>query len=150
MCWRLFFICLFFAPAGQARRDIPHSVPYSAVVYFWFGFLQMFNPASTSIFFGILGMKVYFLYVPLIFVGYSLLESQEDLHRFFSFTCVLILVVAGLGLAQSIIGPTFLNPSTLQADIRELSTLTGYPPSPERSLIVPPRYSSAAVALLIS
>ena len=68
-------------------------------------------------------MKVYFLYVPLIFVGYALLESEEELRRFFSFICILILIVAGLGLAQSIIGPTFLNPSTLQEDIRELSTL---------------------------
>ena len=38
-------------------------------------------------------------------------ESEEDLRRFFSFVCVLILIVATLGLAQSIIGPTFLNPA---------------------------------------
>jgi hypothetical protein len=91
------------------------------LVFFWFVFLQVFNPASTSIFYGILGMKVYFLYVPLIYVGYALIQSEEDLQRFFSFTCVLIIIVAGLGLAQSIIGPTFLNPGNMQEDIRELS-----------------------------
>jgi hypothetical protein len=32
------------------------------------------------------------------------------------------LIVASLGIAQSIVGPTFLNPSHLQEDIRELST----------------------------
>jgi hypothetical protein len=42
---------------------------------------------------------------------------------FFSFVCVLILIVAGLALTQSIIGPTFLNPKVMQEDIRELSSL---------------------------
>ena len=103
------------------RFRVPFRI--ALLVFFWFGLLQMFNPGSPSIFYGILGMKVNFLYVPLIYVGYALLESEEDLHRLFCFACVLILVVAGLGLAQSIIGPTFLNPPHLQEDIREMSTL---------------------------
>ena len=108
-----------------AKRIEKFRIPFriALLVFIWFGFLQMFNPASPSIFYGILGMKVYFLYVPLVFVGYAFMESEEELRRFFAFTCILILIVAGLGLAQSIIGPTFLNPSTLQEDIRDLSTL---------------------------
>ena len=114
-----------FFRARLAKRAEKFRIPFriALLVFIWLGFLQMFNPASPSIFYGILGMKVYFLYVPLVFVGYALLESEEELRRFFSFTCILILIVAGLGLTQSIIGPTFLNPSTLQEDIRELSTL---------------------------
>lgn len=102
------------------RFRVPFRVPL--LLFVWFGVIQMFNPASTSIFYGLLGIKVDFLYIPLIYVGYALLKSEEDLHRFFSFTCVLFLIVSGLGLAQSITGPTFLNPSRLQEDIRELST----------------------------
>src|SRR5258708_28265665 len=68
-------------------------------------------------------MKVYFLYIPLMFVGYSLIESDLDLHRFFSFNTALILIVNLLGIAQSIIGPKFLNPAVLQEDIRELGNL---------------------------
>jgi hypothetical protein len=101
------------------RFRIPFRIPL--LLFFWLGLLQAFNPASTSIYYGILGMKVYFLYVPLIFVGYAFSESDEDLRRFLSFTCVLILIVASLGIAQSIIGPAFLNPSRMQEDIRELS-----------------------------
>lgn len=111
----------------RARRNrqvemfrIPFRVPL--LLFVWFGVIQMFNPASTSIFYGVLGIKVNFLYLPLVYVGYALIESEEDLHSFFSFVCVLILIVAGLGLTQSIIGPTFLNPSHLQEEIRELST----------------------------
>ena len=98
------------------------------MLYIWFGLLQVFNPASTSLFYGILGMKVDFLYVPLFYVGYALIDSEEELRRFFSFTCVLILIVAGLGLAQSIIGPTFLNPTNMQEDIRYLGTLSRVDP----------------------
>jgi len=92
------------------------------MLFIWFGFLQMFNPGSTSIFYGVLGMKVDFLYVPLFYVGYALIDSDEDIYSFFSFSCVLILIVAGVGLGQSILGPTFLNPADLQEDIRALST----------------------------
>ena len=102
------------------KFQIPFRVPL--MIFFWFCLLQMFNPASTSIFYGILGMKVDFLYVPLIYVGYAFAESEEDLQRFLSFVCVLFLIVAGLGLAQSVVGPTFLNPGNLQEDIRGLST----------------------------
>jgi hypothetical protein len=52
-----------------------------------------------------------------------MIESERDLYRFMSYNCVLIIAVAGLGIAQSILGPTFLNPSHLQESIRELSTL---------------------------
>jgi hypothetical protein len=102
------------------RLRIPFRLPL--LLFIWFGVIQMFNPASTSIFYGILGVKVDFLYIPLILVGYSFVRSDQDLRRFLSFSCVLVMIVAGLGLVQSIIGPTFLNPSHLQEDIRELST----------------------------
>ncbi len=114
----------FFA----ARRDrlvkkfkLPFLIPL--LIFVWFGVIQMFNPGSTSIFYGILGMKVYFLYIPLIFVGYSLIESDLDLRKFFSFNMVLFLIVAALGIAQAILGPKFLNPTIIQEDIRDLSTL---------------------------
>jgi len=99
----------------------PFLVPL--LVFFWFGFLQMFNPASTSFLFGLLGMKLYFLYIPMIYIGYSLIESEQDLQKFFSYNCLLFLIIAGLGIAQAILGHTFLNPRALQEDIRDLSTL---------------------------
>lgn len=112
----------------RARRNRPVEklrLPFrvSLLLYVWFCVLQVFNPSSTSIFYGILGLKVDFIYIPLVFVGYALFECEEDLHKFFSYLCVLFIVVAGLGLAQSIIGPTFLNPARIQEDIRDLSTL---------------------------
>jgi len=99
----------------------PFLIPF--LVFFWYCVLQAFNPASTSIFYGLMGLKLCFLYAPLFFVGHALVDSEQDLRRFFFFNSVLILVVTGFGIAQSISGPTFLNPEMIQEDIRNLSTL---------------------------
>jgi hypothetical protein len=87
----------------------------------WFGTMQMFNPASTSIFFGVMGMKLYFYYVPLMVLGYALMDSEQALRRFFYVNLGVMLVIAILGIAQSILGPRFLNPAVIQDDIRLLS-----------------------------
>jgi hypothetical protein len=109
----------------RAKRTMGFKPPFAVplLLFFWLGAIQCFNPLSNSIFYGLLGMKIYFLYVPLLFVGYNLVETDEDLRRFLTFNAVLIMCVAGLGIAQSIIGPTFLNPTVLQEDIRDLATL---------------------------
>jgi len=114
-----------FFRASLARRGGTFRIPFrlSLLVFFWLALLQVLNPASTSLFYGILGMKLYFLYVPLIYIGYALIQSDEALQHFCSFVCVLILIVAGLGIAQSIIGSNFLNPSHPQEDILQMGTL---------------------------
>src|ERR1043166_8307702 len=58
-----------------------------------------------------------------MYLGYALMDSEKDLRRFFMFNALLLLVVGGLGIAQAVIGPRFLNPGTLQEDIRVSSTL---------------------------
>jgi hypothetical protein len=99
----------------------PFRIPL--LIFFWFGVMQAFNPGSTSIWFGPLGLKIYFLYVPLMFVGYALVNSETELRRFFTLNMVLIVSIVSLGIAQAILGPSFLNPATLGADIQAGSTL---------------------------
>ncbi|HET9803963.1 MAG TPA: hypothetical protein VFP96_12040, partial [Candidatus Acidoferrum sp.] len=89
----------------------------------WFGTIQMFNPTLPHVVFGILGMKLFFFFVPLMFVGYALVDSETELRRFFKINLIPMIFIAALGIVQSIVGPTFLNPSVVQDDIRELSTL---------------------------
>src|SRR5207253_3408040 len=98
----------------------PFLVPL--LLFVWFGVLQMFNPASPSLVFGLLGFKLFFYYVPLLFVGYALLNSEADLRRFFFVNLILATIIVGLGIAQAILGHTFLNPANLAEEIRELST----------------------------
>ena len=122
----ILYLSFYRARAAQNLEKFRPPFRAALLLFFWLCLLQVFNPVSPSLFFGILGMKMDFLYVPLLYVGYAFAKTELDVQRLFSFISVLILAVAGLGLAQSIIGPTFLNPQTLQEDIRNLSTLYRY------------------------
>lgn len=114
----------FFLAYRRKDKDLhtcrPPFLPI-LLVFVWFGVMQVFNPGSTSIFFGILGMKLYFYYTPLFVLGYSLINSEIDLRRFFYTNLGLMLVIIALGLVQSVLGHTFLNPEVPAEDIRLLS-----------------------------
>jgi hypothetical protein len=99
----------------------PFLVP--VLLFVWFGVMQVFNPASTHLMYGVLGLKLFFYYVPLLFVGYALLNSESELRRFFFVNMILAAIIVSLGIAQAIIGHTFLNPAVVAEDIRELSGL---------------------------
>jgi hypothetical protein len=124
------FIAALTRETVQTIRP-PFLVPMLLLV--WFGIMQIFNPASSTVLFGILGVKLFFSYMPLFFLGYALLNSETDVRRFFRINTILILVIASLGIAQSILGPSFLNPAKPAAEIKGLSTL--YRVSPETGLI---------------
>ena len=87
----------------------------------WFGIVQVFNPASSHILYGVMGVRLYFYYMPLLAIGYALVDSEQVLRRFFFINLALMMVVVSLGIAQAIVGPQFLNPPVLQEDIRALS-----------------------------
>lgn len=110
--------------AAYRRKEVklfrpPFLMPLLVVI--WFGALQIFNPASTSIWFGLMGFKIFFYYVPLILIGYALLNSEEELRRFFTVNMILVLIIVSLGIAQAILGPSFLNPAHQAEDLRLLS-----------------------------
>lgn len=114
----------FFAAWRRKSTDVQIFRPpfrLALAVLVWFAFMQMFNPATTHFMFGPLGMKLYFYYVPLLFVGYALIESEKDLRCFFFINFVLVVIIASLGIVQAIIGPTFLNPAVIDENIRALS-----------------------------
>jgi hypothetical protein len=92
------------------------------------GVVQAFNPDSPHILYGILGLKVDFYYLPLMFLGYAFLRNEEDLRRFLVFNMGLAAVIASLAIAQSVLGLDFLNPRG-GADIDELSHLIRSTPS---------------------
>jgi hypothetical protein len=122
--------------AAYRRKEVtifrpPFLIPL--LIFIWFGVIQIFNPASTHIMYGLMGMKIYFYYVPLMFVGYALLNSEAELRRFFKINLVLVLIIVSLGIAQSIVGPSFLNPAVQAEDLRLLSGM--YRVSPVTGLI---------------
>src|SRR5260370_10017414 len=129
-------VYLFFFLAYR-RKDVASFRPpflMPLLLFVWFGLMQVFNPASTNLMYGVMGMKLFFYYVPLFFVGYALLNSESELRLFFFVNMILALIIVSLGIAQAIIGHTFLNPETVAEDIRDLSTL--YRASPISGLIM--------------
>ena len=92
-------------------------------IFFWLATAQMFNPHSPTIFFGLLGMKTYFYYVPLMFAGYALLRTEEDLHKVLMLNMWIAIIVAGLGVLQSFGGGGFLNPEGMAPELYGLSHL---------------------------
>jgi len=118
------YLAFFTAYRKRRKEEIkPFRFPFRVAlfVFVWFGIIQIFNPASAHIAFGILGVKLYFYYMPLLLIGYYLISSESDLRRFFYVNLSLMLVIVVLGLVQSIAGPRFLNPAVMADDIRLLS-----------------------------
>lgn len=106
-------------------------------LFFWLGALQIFNQNSPSVLYGLLGFKVYFYYVPLLFVGYALIRNDADLRRFLATNALLAGVIAALGIIQAIVGNSFLNPAHLAPELEELGNLTKYTPISNQALSLP-------------
>nr|HEV7955255.1 hypothetical protein [Candidatus Acidoferrales bacterium] len=92
-------------------------------VFFWMALVQVFNPHSPTFFFGLLGMKTYFYYVPLMYAGYALLRTEEDLHKVLMLNMWIAIVVAGFGVLQSFGGGSFLTPEGMAPELYDLSHL---------------------------
>jgi hypothetical protein len=118
-------VFISFLAAYRRKEVASFRPPFLAplLIFIWFGVMQIFNPASTSIWYGLMGFKIFFYYVPMIFLGYALINSEIQLRRFFTANIVLALIIISLGIAQSILGPSFLNPAHPAEDIRLLSNL---------------------------
>jgi hypothetical protein len=93
-------------------------------IFVWLGVLHVFNQNSPSILYGLLGFKIYFYYVPLLFAGYALIRTEEDLRKFLVANASLAGVIGALGIVQGIMGNTFLNPGKLAPELADLGNLS--------------------------
>src|SRR3974390_2675896 len=85
------FYLSFFVAVRKLKMPLfrpPFRVPL--LIMIWFGIIQIFNPGSPSIFYGFMGLKMFYFYVPLMLMGYSLFSSEQDLRRFFFFNLTFI------------------------------------------------------------
>ena len=133
------FIYVSVIRAVRNRYEMTFRPPFLVALscFFWLATLQIFNPYSPSPLYGALALKVYFFYVPFMFVGYALIRSDQDLRRFLMVVLSVATVVAGLGIIQAVVGPQFLNPATLAPEIRELAALDKVTPITQQILHLP-------------
>ena len=112
---------------GRAKSFRPPFLLFLGL-FFWFAFLQVFNPNSPGVLYGLLGMKTDFYYLPLMFVAYGLIQTDQDLRKFLIVNIVVAGVIGGLGVAQAILGNSFLNPAVLAPELQDLGDLSKVSP----------------------
>jgi hypothetical protein len=132
--------CLSFFTARAPKRILQTRpgliLPF--ICFFFWSLVEAFNPNSPSIWYGMLGLKLYFGYVPLFFLGYALLRNETDLRRFLSINMIIAVLISFLGVAQGVTGKTLLAPDELAPDIRELGGLVREAPITGERFLRPP------------
>jgi hypothetical protein len=131
------YLSFYFA---KRRKEIeffkpPFLVPL--VIFFALALAEVFNPSSPNILYGLLGLKLYFYYIPLMFLGYALLNRPADLDRLLKVSLISGIIVAGLGVAQSVLGVSFLSPEDAQSNLYELSHIVRYSPVTHQAVFAP-------------
>jgi len=119
----LVYISLYVAVRKGRERTFRPPFLFFFSLFFWLGVLQIFNQNSPHILYGLLGFKVYFFYVPLMFVGYALIRSDEDLRKFLVANAALAGLISVCGIIQAIVGHSFLNPTVLAPELQDLGAL---------------------------
>ena len=122
------YLSFYFA---KRRRQveifkIPFLVPLG--LFIALAVIQIFNTWTPSILYGLLGLKVYFYYAPLMFLGYAMMERPADLERFLVVNLAAGILIAGLGIAQSVMGGNFLTPDDMAPELYELTHTVRYSP----------------------
>jgi hypothetical protein len=113
---------------GELRDPFRPPFRFALGLFVLLGFAQVFNSGSPSLWYGMLGLKLYFYYVPLMFVGYAMLRNERDLQTLLFVNAGLAVVIALIGILQGIFGLDFLNPHGAR-EFEELGHLVRMTPS---------------------
>src|SRR5579872_322438 len=119
----LVYISFYVAAKRSGERKLRAPFLFFLAIFFWLGVLQVFNPNSPSVLYGLLGLKLYFYYIPLMYLGYALIRNDEDLRKFLLFNVSIAALIGSLGIAQAILGNSFLNPAVLAPELQDLGSL---------------------------
>jgi hypothetical protein len=133
----LIYISIIRAVGNHQEKAFRPPFLLAISFFFWWAAIQIFNPYSPSPLYGLLGLKIYFFYLPCTFAGYALIRNDQDLRRFLTVILSAATVVAGLGIIQAVVGPQFLNPATLAPEIRELAALNKVTPLTQQMFHLP-------------
>ena len=119
----LLYVSFFVALRARREQTFRPLFLFPLALFVWLAAAQVFNPNSPSVLYGILGFKLYFCYIPLMFVGYAFVRNEEDLRKFLVNNAILAAVISLLGIVQAIQGNSFLNPAHLAPELEELGNL---------------------------
>jgi O-antigen ligase len=101
----------FFSAAAIRRQPVrvPGAPTALLLVFALLVLLQVLNPALPNTLVGLVGAKVWLLYMPLLYVGYQLVATRVDLHRLLAVMSVAAIVPAAIGLCQALLAASGRN-----------------------------------------
>lgn len=124
----LTYVSLYAAIRKGREKSFRPVFLLPLAIFVWLGFIQIFNWNSPNVLYGLLGFKVYFYYIPLLWVGYALIRNDRDLRKFLVGNVVVGILIAVVGIIQAIVGNSFLNPQVLDPYLVRLGDLEKYTP----------------------
>jgi len=119
----LTYVSLYAAIRKGREKTFRPSFLLPLAIFVWLGAIQIFNSNSPHVFYGLLGFKIYFFYLPMIWVGYALIRNDEDLRKFLMVNALTAAVIGGIGIIQGVVGNGFLNPAVMSPEIARLGNL---------------------------
>jgi hypothetical protein len=122
------YVAFFLRRGPRAEKLFRPRFWLPFVAFLVWATIEAFNFRTPSPIYGLLGLKLYFYYVPLMFVGYALVRTEFELRRFLLINMLIAGVVSLLGIIQAIFGQKLLNPEVLDENLRELGDLNRVSP----------------------
>ncbi|MFQ5874417.1 MAG: hypothetical protein ACE5JL_11540, partial [Dehalococcoidia bacterium] len=102
----------------RGERLFRNPVLLPILLLFAWAVLQTLNPGIDSPLTPIVGLRMWFLYVPMMYLGYAFLKHDGHLRGFIVVLMVVGSMVGLLGIIQAIVGLEFLNPDELLPNVR--------------------------------
>ncbi|HUC61866.1 MAG TPA: hypothetical protein VMF53_07905 [Alphaproteobacteria bacterium] len=95
------YISLFLLhPKDLKNVHVPNPVWMALALFSFIVLVQCLNPAIPNIFVGVLGTKVWLLYMPLVFAAGAYINTQEDHVKLLRTMCVIAVVPCAVGLME--------------------------------------------------
>lgn len=109
---------LFARLRGRRSGDFrsPIRIPLGACLLL--ALAECFNPEIGHPLIPVIGLRMHFFYIPLLYLGYAYFDSEPRLRRFLLFALGLGAGVSLLGVLQATIGLNFLNPEGFVPGLR--------------------------------
>lgn len=100
----LFFLLPAYMGFLLVRKKIFHPEILVSILSLFFGLviIQLFNPNLLNLFIGLIGLKVWLFYIPLFFLAYHFIDSEERLVDLSKTLVKLALVPCIIGIVQAI------------------------------------------------
>lgn len=110
----------YFLIAWRREKVLKNSLKVPLLLCFGWALVEALNPNLDNFLVPIVGLRMTFFYVPLLFLGYAIAADEMRLKRFLTLNLAVGAIVAALGVTQAVVGLNFLNPDEASASYLRL------------------------------